>query len=352
MTIDLIITTYKPDEGFVKVVDAIASQSVTLNRIIILNKEEKYFDRLLFNGRFLENHKNFEVHHVSAREYDLGHSRNQCIKYSEADYVLFMHQNAMPVGTEVLSGLLNAFMADPKVAVACARPVPPESKGPGEQYIFNHYYPDEPSVRSKEDLTVNGWHACISSNACALYSRKIFDELGGFENHVIRNEDMLFAAKALMEGYKVAYVPSSEVRIEKLPEPVDEQGDFFDMAVSFAMHPEIFPMKEILAEGRRVFKAAVNEAAKESRTRAVGFRRLLRKRSKGFNRGRIYRRLSPRLISANSYNKGFWRAEELMRARSTVDSHQGYGRSAQELDMLHGNKIKTHTWSPEEETKE
>ncbi|MCR5279655.1 MAG: glycosyltransferase family 2 protein, partial [Lachnospiraceae bacterium] len=94
MTVDLIISTYKPDDGFVRLVDAMAAQTVAPGKIIIINKEEKYFDRLLFNGRFMDNHKNIEVHHISTNEFDCGKSLNQAIKYSEADYVLLMKQDA------------------------------------------------------------------------------------------------------------------------------------------------------------------------------------------------------------------------------------------------------------------
>lgn len=347
MTVDLIITTYKPNESLVDMVDAWTSQSVPVNRIIICNKEEKYFDRLLFNGRFMDNHKNVEVYHVSAREYDCGKSRNLAARHSEADLILFVSQGVMPADPGVIADLLEPFSKDPKVAAAYARPVPLDTNGAGEQYIYAHYFPSESSVRSVNDLSVMGWKACHIPDQCMMFRRTAFEFCGGFDNHIICCAGTVFGHRLLKAGYKIACAGDAMVRLDTELSLPDERASYFDLAVLAAMHPDIFDMREVRAEGRRIFKGAYHEMLQFGRFAAYRYNRLLKARSRGFRKGRIYRRLPIKAAAASSYNREFWRAEELLRARGAVNSHEGYGRSESELDMLHGNTIKTHNWDKE-----
>ncbi len=349
MTIDLIITTYKPDTNFLEMVETMTTQSVPVNKVIIYNREEKYFDRLLFTTKFLDDHKNLEVHHLSSREFDCGKSRNAAVRLSEADFVVFMDQGVMPVGKEILADLHRAFVNDSKVAVSYARLIPADSRGAGEKYVFKHFWPEEASVRSASDFDTMGWKTCLSTNNCAMYKREVFDKLGGFLNHVICNEDMLYAAKALKEGYKVAYVPSATVILTDPPEEVDEAQVFFDKAVSFAKHPEIFDIDEIRAEGRRLYKEACAQAKKSGSREARRFKASMKRRLKGFKKGRNYKSIGRNSISKYSANKVYWRADDLLRARSAVDSRQGYGRSSEEMDMLHNIPVKAHKWEDDTE---
>ena len=344
MTTDIIITTYKPDESLVSMVDAWASQSVSVNKIIICNKEEKYFDRLLFNGRFMENHKNVEVFHTSAREFDCGKTRNQAVRHSEADLVLFLEQGVMPEDGEVIAGLSEPFRRDPAVALSYARLIPKDSCGEGDKLIYAYFYPEESAVRTVNDIGVMGYRTCLVSNACAMYRRKVFETEGGFENHIIAGEGIIFGNRLLKEGYKAAYVSGAVARTDTRMSAAEARGTCFDLAVLFAMHPEIFDVREIRSEGRRLFKNAYHEISKQSRFAAYRYNRLLNARRSGFKKGRYFRQLPPKVVADISFNREFWRAEELMKARGAVNSREGYGRSKEELDMLYKNPIKAHDW--------
>jgi len=49
------------------------------------------------------------------------------------------------------------------------------------------------------------------SNACSTIKVKEFKELGSFFENIIMLEDLIFAAKAILNGYKIAYVPEAKV---------------------------------------------------------------------------------------------------------------------------------------------
>ena len=344
MSIDLIIMTYKPDKTFLRQVEEMVSQTVPVDRVIIFNKEEKYFDRLLFTIKFMDEHKNLEVHHQSAREYDCGKSRNMAAKLSSADYIIFMDQGVIPQGKDLISELQKPFLKDDKVCMSYARLIPEGELGEGEKHIYSHFFSEESVIKSSKDEETMGWKAYFASNACAMYKRDTFSELGGFLNHVICNEDMLFAAKAIKEGYKVAY--ASEAVAVKNPSGSEGTpfGFSFDFAVSLVKHPELFNVEEIFAELKRCTKNALAASKRSDSLTARKFKSVASERIKGFKKGRAFKHLNRSKLHKLSANREYWRADELLRDRSAVDSRQGYGRSEEEMKMLRGNKIKTHKW--------
>ena len=65
MKVDVIIPTYKPDKGFPEMIKRLEKQTLKPNRIIIMNTEEKYFEKLLYGTDFAREHPLVEVHHLS-----------------------------------------------------------------------------------------------------------------------------------------------------------------------------------------------------------------------------------------------------------------------------------------------
>ena len=61
MIIDVIIPTYKPNETFKQLVDILERQTVPINRIIVMNTEEKYMEALHIGTRFLAEHKKLSI---------------------------------------------------------------------------------------------------------------------------------------------------------------------------------------------------------------------------------------------------------------------------------------------------
>lgn len=53
--VDVIIPTYKPKEQFLDLMEKLAHQTVPIQHIIIMNTEQKYFDRLTYGTPFSKN---------------------------------------------------------------------------------------------------------------------------------------------------------------------------------------------------------------------------------------------------------------------------------------------------------
>ena len=134
MTYDLIIPTYKPGPDFIKLVKKMDSQSIRPEKIIIINTEQKHFDRLMFATTFATDYKNLEVKHISKREFDHGRTRNEAVKRSNAEYFVMMTQDAMPVDENLVEKMYNVFKKNPTVAAAYARQIARDDSNEAEKY--------------------------------------------------------------------------------------------------------------------------------------------------------------------------------------------------------------------------
>lgn len=335
MKVDLIIPTYNPDKSFMEMVKKMDGQTIRPNKIIITNTEQKYFDRLVFSTSFTTDYKNLDVRHISKREFDHGQTRNISVKRSESEYFLMMTQDAMPVDDKLVEKLLEAFKKDPTIAVAYARQLAREDSKEAEKYTRLFNYPKESAVHSEADVEKIGIKAYFCSNVCALYRRDIFDELGEFLPHAIFNEDMLYAAKAIHSGYKIAYVADAQVVHSHNYTNKQQYKRYFDNGVSHAKHPEIFEGLPVTGEGMSLVKNTAEHLRKTGRgLEVIPLYIQSAYKYMGFRKGKHYRSLSKNKILKCTMNPEYWAMDEILRDRASIDARQGYGRSEAELRML------------------
>jgi len=170
--VNVIIPTYKPDEKFIKLIDRLEKQTVKPERIIVMNTEQKYFDRLIYGTHFLEKHKTVETHHISKREFDHGRTRHIGMQKADSEYVLFMTQDAVPADGKLVEQLLLAVQ-EKNVAVAYARQLPDKNCGVIESYTRQFNYPEQGMVKSARDIEKLGIKTYFCSNVCAMYKKSV-----------------------------------------------------------------------------------------------------------------------------------------------------------------------------------
>ncbi len=255
MKIDVIIPTYKPDERLFSVIDALRTQSVAPDRIVLINTEKRYLDELLAGSGIDEKSAPFEIINITEREFDHGMTRNEGAKGSTADYLLYMTMDATPADEHMIENMIGAFSQE-KVAAVYARQLPYENASLGERFSRSFNYPDKPCVKSLADLKRLGIKTFFCSNACAMYDRKIFDSLGGFPGNMIFNEDMVFARRIIDSGYSIAYENTAGVYHSHNYTNMQQFHRNFDLAVSQAMHPEVFGDVSSESEGKTYVKTA------------------------------------------------------------------------------------------------
>ncbi len=172
-----------------------------------------------------------EVHEISRSDFNHATTRNLVLQ-KEADFYLFMTQDALPHDDKLIENFLKPF-EDENVVVSYARQIPHEDADPIEKFARETNYPPVSIVKSKEDLKALGIKTFFCSNSCAMYRASYFKEVGGFTEGLIMNEDMEFAARAILDGKKVAYAADAKVWHSHRYTVKDLFKRYFDIGIFF-----------------------------------------------------------------------------------------------------------------------
>ncbi len=308
MTVDVVIPSYKPTRQFFTLIAKLKRQSCKVNKIIIMNTEEKYYETLCNGTNFLGENKDLDVHHLSRREFDHGRTRNAGAARSDADYVVFMTQDAIPKTENLIANLIGVLEQDDEIAVAYARQLPNEQATTAEKITRAFNYPNKSEVKSIEDLERLGIKTFFCSNVCAAYRMSIFRKENGFINHAIFNEDMIYAATVLKAGYKIAYVAEACVIHSHNYSNKQQFRRNFDIGVSQADHPEIFANVSSKSEGKRLVKRVIAQMkCQNEQKQIVPFIINSGCKYAGYLLGKNYKRFPRDWVIKQSMNQYYWK---------------------------------------------
>lgn len=202
--ISLIIPTLNGAEELLIILKQISVQTIKVNEIIVIDSQS--------NDKTIQIAKSYgaQVIDIGREEFDHGGTRNLGVKKASGDIVIFMTQDAIPANNETIENLVRP-LEQPDVIVSYARQLPKAGANVTDKFLRRHNYPSQSKIKSKLDIPTLGIGAFQSSNVCAAYRRKEFEQLGGFPEPTVSNEDMLFAAKAILAGYRVSYTAETMV---------------------------------------------------------------------------------------------------------------------------------------------
>ena len=119
-TVDVIIPSFYPDRSFRDLIKRLSKQSYPVSHILIVNTEESGWDDSLVEGI-----GNAEVFHITRRQFDHAGTRNMGAGFSDADYLIFMTQDAAPTSDTWVSELIAPILRQEATAVSPAEE-PPE----------------------------------------------------------------------------------------------------------------------------------------------------------------------------------------------------------------------------------
>lgn len=299
--VDVLIPVYRPNESLRTLLRRLKRQSVKPGRIILINTEEKFWNPKLIYGINC-----VEVYHITKAEFDHAATRRKAAELSDAEYMMFLTQDALPANNRLIERLLEVF-EDKEVAGAYARQLPKKNCNPIECYSRAFNYPEKSFIRTKEDVEKLGIRAYFFSDVCAVYRKADYISLGGFVERAIFNEDMLFAANALEHGKKIAYVAKAQVYHSHNYGNLQYLRRNFDLGVSQAEHPEIFAAVSSEKEGIKLVKRTASyligcgkgyeipKLISNSAFKWVGYRL-----------GKNYQRLPKGVVRRLTSNLGYW----------------------------------------------
>lgn len=302
LTVDVVIPTFKPDSRLHKILQRLMKQTYPIERIIIINTEKQYL-----NEEDYSDIDKIEFHHIKQEEFNHGGTRNMGVSLSNSDLVLFMTQDAVPATKYMVENLVGPFEKDDNVAVTYGRQLPAPDSGMAEAYTRNFNYPDYDIVKTSNDILRMGIKAFFCSDVCAMYSRKEYDEVGGFPNRTIMNEDSIYAANAIQIGKKVYYVAKAEVIHSHNYTYVQQFRRNFDVGVSHRQYKEIYASVKSEEEGIRLVKETAEYLIKHNRFYLVpdavirsGFKFI------GYRLGKMYDYLPKKLILKCTMSQTYW----------------------------------------------
>lgn len=356
-SVDVIIPSYKPDQKLRKLLELLLRQSHPIQKIIIINTEKSLLDPAL-----IPEDARISVTHIRKEQFDHGASRNLGVSKSDAELFLLMTEDAVPKDTTLVEKLVRVFETDPykdaapviadtshaetamlqkagegraentvtsgetdavggqtdgsigrrrgprgPIGAVYGRQLATKESSYDEQYARQFNYPAQSFVKTQQDIARLGIKTYFESNVCCMYRRDIFDRLGGFIDHTIFNEDMIYCGKLLQAGYASAYEASAEVYHAHHYSGRQQFHRNFDLGVSQADHPEIFAGLRSEGEGVKLVLGNAKDLIRHGRLFTVpnlvwksGCKYL------GFRMGRSYRKLSSRMVRRCTMNPRYW----------------------------------------------
>lgn len=204
MRISLIIPTYNAAPHIENLLSMLSAQDIRPGEVIIIDSssEDATVEIAKRSGA--------RTMVIPRKTFDHGKTRNIAAMEAKGDILVFMTQDASPDRNTLLSSL-TAPLRTHDIAASYGRHLPRGSASPLEVFARRFNYPDSPMTKSMDDISKYGIRTFFFSNACSAIKRDLFLSAGMFREGVRTNEDMLMAARLILSGYKVAYVPEATV---------------------------------------------------------------------------------------------------------------------------------------------
>jgi len=299
--VDIIIPVYKPGPEFKNILGRLLRQTVPLNHIYLL--------QTIDNGSSLMEDLAegiVSVHPVLKKEFDHGATRRFGAGLSDAEFMLFMTQDAIPRDNKLVEKLLVP-MAGKNIAVSYGRQMAGKDADILEKMTRIYNYPKESSVKSKNDLDRLGIKTYFCSDVCAMYRKSVYEELGGFVKKTIFNEDMIMASKVINAGYNIAYCAEAKVIHSHSYTCVQQFKRNFDLGVSQKQYSGIFENISSEKEGAGYAGRIIKSLVKRGKPfKAFYFVLQCVFKFAGYKSGLNYDKLPEKFILKCTMNKGYW----------------------------------------------
>ena len=146
---------------------------------------------------------------IPPEEFGHGRTRNLGARLARGKFLVFLPQDAEPIGADWLVTLLQPF-EDPAIAGVYCRQVPRPDASAMEKSFLLGAYAREHEVRSlarREDVSLA---ACFFSTVGGAIRACMWKE-HPFREDVIMSEDQAWSKDVMLAGHSIAYQPSAEL---------------------------------------------------------------------------------------------------------------------------------------------
>lgn len=243
MRISIIIPTLNAGVYMEKLLSMLMAQDIKSSEIMIIDSSSR--------DNTVDIAKGFGAKTMVIPRHTFNHSktRNMAAIEAQGDILVFMTQDALPRDDKLLRNLTAPLqMSD--IAATYGRHIPMLGASPLEIFARQFSYPDTGSIKGIEDIKQYGIKTFRFSNVCSAIKKELFLRVGMFPDGIRANEDMLIAAKLILDGYRVAYVPEAKVIHSHKSSLLQQFWRYYNIGSSFKNNNWI--LKYVRAEGEGI----------------------------------------------------------------------------------------------------
>ncbi len=277
MKISIIIPTLNASAHMEKLFSMLQAQDIKFLEIIIIDSSS--------GDNTVDIAKGFGAKTIVIPRHTFNHgkTRNMAAMEAKGDILVFMTQDALPMDYTLLSNLTTPLQL-PDIAATFGRHIPRSDASPLEVFARQFNYPDKGSSKGISDIKKYGIKTFFFSNVCSAIKKELFLKAGMFPEGIRANEDMLMAAKLILNGYKVAYVPDAMVIHSHNYSLLQQFRRYYNIGSSLKNNSWILKYARAEGEGIRFIKEQVRFVLKrhkyfwipyiflESMTKYAGYR--------------------------------------------------------------------------------
>ncbi|MDO8954819.1 MAG: glycosyltransferase [Gammaproteobacteria bacterium] len=224
MNICLVIPTYNAEKFIEPLFNKIAQQTLQPTSILVIDSSSRD------NTTKLLAKYNCIAHVIPQHEFDHAGTRKLATQLQDADFYIFMTQDALPANEHTFENLMLAYN-NSKVGCAYGRQLPFHNATPLARHARLFNYPAQSQLRSLSDAKATGIKTCFNSDSFSSYRKQALLESGNFPERLIVGEDAVVAGKLLLNDWLIAYQAKAEVYHSHNYSLKQELERYFDIGV-------------------------------------------------------------------------------------------------------------------------
>lgn len=301
----LVIPVRNGEPFLERMLPALRAQSLQPDEILVIDsasRDQSVARWRAFGARVVE---------IDAATFNHGGTRGWASTLVEADVLIYMTQDAIPVPPDALARLVDGLYAADDIGVAYGRQLPHPEAGVLARHARAFNYPAQGRIKRLADAGELGIKTCFTSDAFCAYRMDALVAVGGFPQDVIGSEDAHVAGRMLLDGYAVNYVADAQVWHSHDYSIAEEFRRYFDIGVFYSRERWIAErFGRAGGEGGRFVRSELAALRRERQWMRVPGA-LLRSAAKllGYRLGHLERRLPLAVKRRVSMFPGYWRQQ-------------------------------------------
>ncbi|WP_249019033.1 glycosyltransferase family 2 protein [Conexibacter sp. S30A1] len=168
---------------------------------------------------------------IPPEEFTHGGSRNLGAEHAHGRILVFISQDALPMGTGWLSALVAPLRDDENVAGVYGRQLAHPEAAAAEVYFLNFMYGPNGRRQRARSVAQVSMDTTLFSNVNSAIRRELWQRFP-FSSDIVMSEDQEWSRRVLLAGYDLIYEPHAPVRHSHSYTLLAAFRRFFDSGVS------------------------------------------------------------------------------------------------------------------------